>query len=90
MKIEKIPHPLIEKWAQKHYELETAINVAVAKMPDDHLKALKHAANSLTATNCWFAEFDVKEMVEGSISREEHARKGKQQSAAGEGSKESK
>lgn len=83
-KIEKVPHPLIEEWAKKHFELERAMRTAIEKLKDDELQALKHAASSLTSINCWFAEYDAKEMIEPLIMMEEQSRAYKRQSAAGD------
>lgn len=92
-KIKKIEHPKIMEWAKEHYLLENGILASVAIMSDDDLQALKHAASSLTSTNCWYAEYDVKEMVEHAVAQEEGIRnRGRelQQFAAVERPKESK
>lgn len=81
-KVKKVEHPLVEAWAKKHYALELEMMDAIGKMTDSELQALRHAITSLTMTNCWFAEYDVKETLEGLIGSEERTREQKRRDAA--------
>lgn len=91
-KIAQVRHPLIEVWAKKHFELELEIRQAIEKMTAEEVQAVRHAVSSLTTTNCWFAEYDVKPMVEEILAEKEWrdrmaADKAREQSAAlGQGS----
>jgi hypothetical protein len=73
-KVKKINHPRIEEWATKHNALENEMRTAIGKMTDSELQALRHATSSLTSTNCWYAEYDVKETLEGLLYAEEQTR----------------
>ena len=77
-RIKKVEHPLITAWAEKHAALEDEMRRAIEEMPDAELQALRHAASSLTMTNCWYAEYDVRPMVEELIDSESTSRRNKQ------------
>ena len=80
--IQKVPHPLIEEWAHLHYQLDNAIHTHTAMMTDDELEALIHAATSLTDTNCWYAEYNVKDLVLEQTAYQQRARKARRDQEA--------
>ena len=64
----QIRHPLIEKWAEAWFQLDNSVRKAVEGMSPEELQELKLAVASLTSTNCWFAEYDIRPVVEGHIA----------------------
>ena len=63
-KVERIEHPLIELWAQKHFDLECEMRSKIGEMSIEQVQDLRRATESLTTTNCWFAAYDVRPMIE--------------------------
>lgn len=80
--IKRVKHTLIEVWAAKHHALEHEMREVIGKMTDDEIQALRNAASSLTATNCWFAEYDVRPMIEELLDAEVTSRRKKPSHAA--------
>jgi hypothetical protein len=91
MKPESIQHPLIEKWAMAWWELDHSVRKAVDAMSPEDLAKLKAATLSLTNTNCWYAAYDFRPVIEGHIAvREVRERSKKSSTAPSRGAAEDK
>jgi hypothetical protein len=63
----RLTDPMLQEWAKKHAQLERSIIQYVDATSDKGAARLARVVGALTTTNCWFAEWDVKPMVEDAL-----------------------
>ena len=71
-KARRLTDPLVTEWATRHAHLERDINNYVDALSDRGAARLAKVVGSFTTTNCWFAEYDVKHMVEAALRFRAH------------------
>ncbi len=64
-------NPKIRAWAQRMATLQSEIFQEVAKMPDADLRAVKASVSSMSTTNCWAAEYDLRDILNQAITLRE-------------------
>lgn len=64
----------IRKWAEKRAALDHEIYVGVDKMIDHDLALLKASVSSMSTTNCWAGEYDLRGILSDAIRLSEQRR----------------
>lgn len=58
---------LLTSWAHSLAKIDSEIFDAVQKMNQDELAELRAVVNSLTDSNCWWAEYHLRDYVRSAI-----------------------
>ena len=60
---------VMAEFSNDYYEYTSGISLRLREMSDDELAFLWEAANSVTTTNCWFATYQVAQLIKERIQR---------------------
>ena len=66
-KAKRLTDSMVTEWATRHANLERDIYKYVDALSDKGAARLRKVVGSFTTTNCWFAEWDVKPVVETAL-----------------------
>lgn len=74
-------NPTLQEFGAAYSAVESLIVVKVGKMSDSQARTLSRAVDSLTATNCWWATYKIKPLVQYALEERGRMKRARRRSS---------